>query len=463
MDLPVEVAQFVNKLVPTDVGVDSVGDFVIHYEGFTDECNDGHNDNSIDKVYAEVFQDFDNRQGSEALIRGVANDELGCGNNPVLYSVYQNVKEMYDQEQFDKIFARRNKKNFNPEVRKYIDSKNWKLSTVNVADLDDDAIDDQFGRVIDTDPSVGVDLDEPIYVHADGRTILDGFHRVYQAKRVGKKVLPAFVPESKMNLKLVNQDISEARLYRTTRSFSNLTGEDIAKLLYLSSLSSYMMLKDDGQVNYAEQYIKQTVQYGPYTLFRSHATDLYLLAYQVKNPDNKSINLKNKVTSTSHLEKLSFDDKKHYAFFRKASNRSITKTEVGMFFLRLESQLKISDNRYRSWRRLITDWENLKYSSRQLVVTKILQEYRRLGKGSELVGPLTNMAKYKSYTISDKYKEPKTSLKTRFAGTAAGAVAGRYAGKKIAQKLGKDVDKYKKAGTGIGAIAGYWASGRIKK
>ena len=187
MDLPVEVAQFVNKLVPTDVGVDSVGDFVIHYEGFTDECNDGHNDNSIDEVYAEVFQDFDNRQGSEALIRGVANDELGCGNNPVLYSVYQNVKEMYDQEQFDKIFARRNKKNFNPEVRKYIDSKNWKLSTVNVADLDDDAIDDQFGRVIDTDPNVGVDLDEPIYVHADGRTILDGFHRVYQAKRVGKK------------------------------------------------------------------------------------------------------------------------------------------------------------------------------------------------------------------------------------------------------------------------------------
>ena len=289
MDLPVEVAQFVNKLVPTDVGVDSVGDFVIHYEGFTDECNDGHNDNSIDEVYAEVFQDFDNRQGSEALIRGVANDELGCGNNPVLYSVYQNVKEMYDQEQFDKIFARRNKKNFNPEVRKYVDSKNWKLSTVNVADLDDDAIDDQFGRVIDTDPSVGVDLDEPIYVHADGRTILDGFHRVYQAKRVGKKVLPAFVPESKMNLKLVNQDISEARLYRTTRSFSNLTGEDIAKLLYLSSLSSYMMLKDDGQVNYAEQYIKQTVQYGPYTLFRSHATDLYLLGYVIDNPDNDNI------------------------------------------------------------------------------------------------------------------------------------------------------------------------------
>ena len=65
MDLPVEVAQFVNKLVPTDVGVDSVGDFVIHYEGFTDECNDGHDDESIDQVYAEVYQDFDDRQDKD--------------------------------------------------------------------------------------------------------------------------------------------------------------------------------------------------------------------------------------------------------------------------------------------------------------------------------------------------------------------------------------------------------------
>jgi hypothetical protein len=266
-----------------------------------------------------------------------------------------------------------------------------------------------------------------------------------------------------MELQLVNQEISEARLYRTTRNFEIYNGREIADLLYLTSLATFMMAKDSKQEKFARSYAKQTAQYGKYNFFRTHATDLYLLAYQVKNPDNRSINLKNTVTSRIYLEKLNFDDKKHYSFFRKASNRSITKTEVGMFFLRLESQLKISDNRYRSWRRLITDWENLKYSSRQLVVTKILQEYRRLGKGSELVGPLTNMAKYKSYTISDKYKEPKTSLKTRVAGTAAGAVAGRYAGKKIAQKLGKDVDKYKKAGTGIGAIAGYWASSRIKK
>ena len=73
------------------------------------------------------------------------------------------------------------------------------------------------------------------------------------------------------------------------------------------------------------------------------------------------------------------------------------------------------------------------------------------------------MTKYRSYSLSDKYQQPKTSIAKRTAGTVAGAAAGRYIGKKVAKKLGKDIDKYKKYGTGLGAIAGYWASGRLKK
>ena len=72
-----------------------------------------------------------------------------------------------------------------------IKGKKTKLIKVKVADLDDEAIDDRFGRVIDVDPDVGVDLNKPILIDIDGKTILDGFHRVYQAKRVGRHVIPA--------------------------------------------------------------------------------------------------------------------------------------------------------------------------------------------------------------------------------------------------------------------------------
>ena len=271
--LPKEVDEFVNTLVPTDVGRDTVGDYIVHYEGFTDECNDGHDDNSIDDVYADVYRDFDSRQGQKALIRGVANDELGCGNNPVLYSVYKNVNEgdvvdfpgtylkkeyvnvngvkmlkdvweymSQEREEEHSIDSKGNRfkkgisnftgdehpvilkkayqielrnfidefenndmdpqpfideldqldeRNLNPAVKDYIKGKKTKLIKVKVADLDDEAIDDRFGRVIDPDPDVGVDLDKPILIDVDGKTILDGFHRVYQAKRVGRDVIPA--------------------------------------------------------------------------------------------------------------------------------------------------------------------------------------------------------------------------------------------------------------------------------
>ena len=61
-------------------------------------------------------------------------------------------------------------------------AKKTKLIKVKVADLDDEAIDDRFGRVIDTDPDVGVDLDNPSLLDKDGKTILDGFSQSLSSK-----------------------------------------------------------------------------------------------------------------------------------------------------------------------------------------------------------------------------------------------------------------------------------------
>ena len=86
-------------------------------------------------------------------------------------------------------------RNLNSDTKKYVDNHKWKKVLVNINDLDDEAHDDQFGRIIDVDPEVGVNFKDPIMVHADGKTIIDGFHRVYQAKKGGLKQLPAYIPE----------------------------------------------------------------------------------------------------------------------------------------------------------------------------------------------------------------------------------------------------------------------------
>ena len=50
-----------------------------------------------------------------------------------------------------------------------------------------------------------------------------------------------------MELTLVNEELCESRLFRTTNQFKNLTGRDVADLLYLTSLATYLYYKDDKQ------------------------------------------------------------------------------------------------------------------------------------------------------------------------------------------------------------------------
>ena len=266
---------------------------------------------------------------------------------------------------------------------------------------------------------------------------------------------------SKMELDFLDKEITEGRLFRTSRNYQNLTGRDVADLFYLTSLAIYIMEKDSKQTNFAKAYAKRTTQYGPYALFRTHATDLYLLGYVVDNPNNDNIKLKNHIPSVGFLNSVKLQNRRHWNFISRLGRGDRIDGPVS-FFIGLENFCIFKKLGLISWRRLATDWQSTKFRSKQYVTAKLIQEFRRIGLGSEMMTPLQTMTKYRSYEITDKYKRrPGTGRKV--AGAVAGAVAGRYAGKKIAQKFGKDVDKYKKAGTGIGAIAGYWAGGRQRQ
>ena len=85
-------------------------------------------------------------------------------------------------------------RNLSPITKKYVQDHNWKLTTVNPMTLDINGFDDPFNRVIDIDTDHPVNFKDPIIVHANGATIIDGFHRVYQAQLQGLKQIPAYVP-----------------------------------------------------------------------------------------------------------------------------------------------------------------------------------------------------------------------------------------------------------------------------
>ena len=85
-----EVAEFLNDLTPDDVGVDEVGDYRVHFEGFTDDCQSSRAyRQNPEKVFQEVFADFVRREGGQ---QPVASGMVGDDDYPILYSVFKNTE-----------------------------------------------------------------------------------------------------------------------------------------------------------------------------------------------------------------------------------------------------------------------------------------------------------------------------------------------------------------------------------
>lgn len=259
-----------------------------------------------------------------------------------------------------------------------------------------------------------------------------------------------------MELLLINsEDLNESRLYRFTDGFRRLSAQEISDVFFLETLAVMMFAQDGDQRDYAKAYAHKTSQYGPYAAYRTSATDLYMLGFAVNNPDYKSLRFKSSVVSS--LKRTSFDNRRHFRMMRSLATTYPSKSEMSSFLIRLESQLNIKDSLYKQLRRLVVDWDNLKYSQKQFVVAKILQRLRTIKvQSSEIFNHLIAMKRERAYDTSPE-KQTVSTVK-RAAATAAGA----YVGSKAIPAVTKN-KLSGRTGAGIGAIAGYWASGRKKQ
>ena len=82
-----EVEGFLDGLTPDDVGVDEVGDYVVHYEGFTDQCQDSKEyQEDPEAVFDDVWGDFKRRMGDRDPVNyGI----VGSHDYPIVYSVFR--------------------------------------------------------------------------------------------------------------------------------------------------------------------------------------------------------------------------------------------------------------------------------------------------------------------------------------------------------------------------------------
>lgn len=185
-----------------------------------------------------------------------------------------------------------------------------------------------------------------------------------------------------MKFQLIDQELSEAKIFYATNQFATLTGREVADLLYLNTVLVFMLLNTVGMKKWAHNYVNKTRQYGTYALFRTHATDLYLLAYQVSHPLNTQITMKDPLNSKGLLEKLNFDSQKHIQIMHKLYADALDYGEAYSYFMRLESQLRVTDPFYLILRRQLPGWDAYDEEKKRNIYRQLYNYATRLGGGT---------------------------------------------------------------------------------
>lgn len=107
-----QVEELLYNLNPDDVGSEKIGPYTIHFEGFTDWCNQDAEDRcylpkddprhlaNYDDIYDEVLRDFINRENGKMPIEsGLVGDER----NPIYYAIFKDENELTEDKSINTI------------------------------------------------------------------------------------------------------------------------------------------------------------------------------------------------------------------------------------------------------------------------------------------------------------------------------------------------------------------------
>lgn len=180
---------------------------------------------------------------------------------------------------------------------------------------------------------------------------------------------------------LLDKELCEALLYRSTRSFGVLTGRDIADLLFIHTMLLYVLAQESQTEKYAQDYAYDTIKFGTYALFRTHATDIYLLAYTVLVDHSTQVKLKNHIESRDLLDSLQFNRKQHVDFLRRISTGDETTGIAVSYLYRLETQLRVENPRLKFMRRSVVTWHTMSQKQKARFYSMVYTELMRITYG----------------------------------------------------------------------------------
>lgn len=160
--------------------------------------------------------------------------------------------------------------------------------------------------------------------------------------------------------------LSESKIFRSKNHIDDVSGAEVKDLFYLYVLSLYVLSKDSESASWARNYASKTKAFGNFEHFRTSATDLYILAYIISG---------NHDYGNSSQEQFPYINQREFLnFLRVISGEMDVDTLVNQYLMKLERNMRVSNSLYKSLRRKISNWDNLK-PEQQKDVHKRLYKY----------------------------------------------------------------------------------------
>jgi hypothetical protein len=190
----------------------------------------------------------------------------------------------------------------------------------------------------------------------------------------------------------------ESRQYRSNSKGLNL--RNVSDFAFLDLIALFILQSEYETAAISKNYAGKTIGYRNFLRPRLSGTDLYTSMNILANPDSifsKRIH-QNPEADTILRSKLKVHTPTVKRYLDLLADGDLRKEDAAVLLLRLEKQLNITDSKLKSIRRLAQDWPAINDMQRELVVSRMMQYYRRFAKRSELsvfLGELGNTKGYK--------------------------------------------------------------------
>lgn len=194
----------------------------------------------------------------------------------------------------------------------------------------------------------------------------------------------------------------ESRQYRSSGSTGALNLRNVADFAFLDLISLFILNNEYETAPVSKRYAGKTIGFRNFARARLSGTDLYTSLNILTNPDSvfskkikqnpeKDSVLRSRVTPNNQALKRYLD---------LLADGKMSREDAAVLLLRFEKQFNITDSKLKSIRRLAQDWSALNDMQKELLLTRMLQYYRKFAKRSELAIFIEDLGLGKGYKLN---------------------------------------------------------------